>query len=84
MTDTEPADREGLVTGRWVRISDLHRVGAQATSLLATTMTDLAVAQSLVLIHGKERGIARYIEAGGRVRFDGDGEPVIWDEVGHD
>jgi len=41
-------------------------------------MTDLAIAQTFVMMHGKERGAARYIEAGGRVRFDDFGEPIIW------
>lgn len=66
------------VSNEWVRISDLASTGARAPELLATAMIDLAAAQSLVLIHGKERGAARYITAGGQVRFDEDGEPVIW------
>jgi hypothetical protein len=61
---------------RWVRIADLAG-DPDAAELLATALTDLAVARSLVLMHGERHGLRRYIEAGGRVRFDDQGEPVI-------
>jgi hypothetical protein len=62
--------------GWWVRISELAG-DPQWAELLATAITDLAMAQALVMIHGQERGLARYLAGGGRVRFDADGEPVI-------
>lgn len=60
-----------------VRMRDLGRE-PDAIELLATAMEELAVAQALVMIHGEARGLLRYREAGGRVWFDADGEPVIW------
>lgn len=71
MTGTEPAN------GRWVRISDLARESEWA-ELLATAIQELAIAQTLVMMHGSHRGLERYISAGGRVRSDENGEPVIW------
>jgi hypothetical protein len=61
----------------WVRIANLSS-RPERVELLATAMEELALAQALVLVHGEQRGAKRYIEAGGRVRFDDFGEPVIW------
>lgn len=49
---------------------------------MAVLMTELPIAETLVLMHGRERGIRRYGEAGGAVRIDGDGEVVVWSEAG--
>jgi hypothetical protein len=61
----------------WVRIANLSSRPDWA-ELLATAMEELAMAQALVLIDGEQGGAKRYVQAGGRVRFDADGEPVIW------
>lgn len=68
--------------GRWIRIGDLGKVEGLTAEhqihLLATAMEESALAQALVLIHGTRAGLERYITTGGCVRFDDDGEPVIW------
>jgi hypothetical protein len=61
----------------WVRLADVSSRSDWA-ELLATAMEELAIAWALVMIHGDQRGAKQYIQAGGRVRFDDDGEPVIW------
>jgi hypothetical protein len=50
---------------------------AERIKLLAMAMEELALMQSLIIIHGEQRAAARYIEAGGHIRFDDFGEPVI-------
>jgi hypothetical protein len=45
--------------------------------LLALAMQELALMQSLVIIHGPDRAAALYIQRGGHIRFDDFGEPVI-------
>lgn len=62
----------------WVRLADISSRPDPA-ELLAAAMQELALASALVLIHGEQRGAQRYLEAGGRVRFDDEGEPVIWE-----
>jgi hypothetical protein len=49
----------------------------QAVAALAMVMEELGLAQALAMMHGPERGARRYAEAGGHVRFDGNGEPVL-------
>lgn len=61
---------------KWVRIADLSG-DPDCIELLAVALEELGVARALVMMHGQERGARRYVEAGGRVRFDDDGEPVI-------
>jgi hypothetical protein len=61
----------------WVRIADLTRTGRDAPRLLAIAIEELALAQALVLIHGREGGARRYLESGAQVLFDDDGEPII-------
>jgi hypothetical protein len=51
---------------------------AEVTKALAVLLTELALAQALVIIHGPARGARRYIEAGGHVRFDGDEVVLLW------
>jgi hypothetical protein len=66
-------------TGEWIRLSDLTSLPAvDCLDLVATALEELAIAQALALIHGQERGFSRYIEAGGHVRFDAEGDPIIW------
>lgn len=50
--------------------------------LVAMLMEELAVAEALTLIHGRDGGYRRYYEAGGHVRFDEDGEPYLDVEAG--
>lgn len=70
--------------GRWVKIAELGspelKLPPQAqVELLATAITDLGLAQALVMIHGTARGLERYYAAGGRVRMSyPDREPEIW------
>lgn len=64
---------------RWVLISNIAQE-PNAVELLARAMEELCIAQSLVMIHGAERGAAKYKEHGGSVRFTDTGEPMIWTE----
>jgi hypothetical protein len=63
----------------WVLIKDIARA-KDPVELLARAMTELAVAESLTLIHGKEYAARRYAEIGGTVRFTDLGEPMIWED----
>lgn len=64
---------------RWVKLSDLTALRSdEAIAVLALAIEELAIAQSFVLIHGQERGAERYINAGGHIRFDADGNPGLW------
>lgn len=70
-----------MAPGRWVRIDDIWASDLSPDVKLALTtraLHELGIAQALVLIHGERRGLKRYIEAGGAVRPDEDGQPVIW------
>jgi hypothetical protein len=49
-----------------------------AVELFVTALTELPIAEALVMIHGRTAGLRRYREVGGRVWFDDDGEPIIW------
>lgn len=74
------------MTGRWVRVKDISDATElpveTRVALLATAVEELGVAYSLTLIHGVPNGLQRYADAGGRVRQDAQGEPVIWAEAG--
>jgi hypothetical protein len=66
----------------WIRIADIGDRALMLTTdqriqLLAVALTELAVYQALVMVHGSEHGARRFAEAGGHVRFRDDGEPVI-------
>jgi hypothetical protein len=68
---------------RPIRLSDLvtELPPDDAFTAVAVAMEELALAQALVIIHGKERAARLYLERGGHIRFDADGEPVIlWSE----
>jgi len=66
---------------RIVRISEI------ATSSLLTTdervdcvamaLQELALAEALRIVHGRENAARRYADLGGHVRFDDEGEPVL-------
>lgn len=67
--------------GRWVRIENLADSGLPAEQVLkltAMSIEEYAIALTLVMMHGQDQGLQRYIAAGGHVRIDDDGEPVIW------
>lgn len=64
---------------RWVKIAELGRAGLTADQILdAITMalTELGIAQGLVVIHG-DRAARVYAEHGGHIRFDDDGDPCV-------
>jgi hypothetical protein len=66
--------------GQWVRIADLGKAGLPAGRLLglmAMTISELAIAQSLRIAHG-DNWAAMYVDRGGQVRFDSEGEPSVW------
>lgn len=64
----------------YVRVETMTRAGLtpdQLTGAAALAVTELGVAEGLVMIHGPERGARRYFEAGGCVRFDAAGNPWV-------
>lgn len=64
----------------YVRIDALGKVGLPAESVMrgiSMALTELGTAMALQLIHGRERGLARYYELGGNVRFTSYGDPFI-------
>jgi hypothetical protein len=71
-----------LPGARWVRVQDIgsasELAAGQRIALLTLAITELAAAESLLLIHGTAHGLEHYWRLGGRVRLDVDGFPVIW------
>jgi hypothetical protein len=75
----DPTFMMTVTEGSWVRLSDLTKLPApECVDLLAQAMEEWALAQALVVIHGPEHGWTKYVERGGHVRQDANGEPVIW------
>ena len=48
-----------------------------ALTAVAVAIEELGMAQALCIVHGRDRGVKRFVEAGGHIRFDDDGKPVI-------
>lgn len=64
----------------YVRIDAIHRAGLSADQMLesaAIALLELGTAEALALVHGPERGLRRYFEAGGQVRFTSWGDPYV-------
>jgi len=64
----------------YVRIDAITKAGLpgeEVVRVFVQAMTEQAVAEALQMIHGRERGYQRYVEAGGAVRFTSYGEPFI-------
>jgi hypothetical protein len=56
----------------YVQVDSIPRHGLSADQMIDATilaMTELAVAEALILVHGTRRGIERYQERGGCVRW---------------
>lgn len=66
----------------WIRMIDIPRhetlTPQQKVELIARCIHEYAMARALVMIHGEQRALDRYILAGGSVAYDDDGEPVVW------
>jgi hypothetical protein len=65
----------------WVRIDDLAGADLPAEAkvrLMADAIEWLGVAQAMVMIHGRERGLRRLTDLGCPVRPGEDGAPMIW------
>jgi hypothetical protein len=64
---------------RPIKLNQLQNELSALDSLtaVAIAMEEVALAEALVIIHGKERAARLYIERGGHIRFDSDGDPVI-------
>lgn len=60
----------------WVRIADV-KDDPRCIDLIAIAMEELAVVQALVMMHGQDAATRKYVEMGGHIRFDTDGEPII-------
>jgi hypothetical protein len=58
-------------------LAEAELTTGQKTSSLALAIIELGVAEGLVLIHGPDRGVRRYFEAGGAMRFDAQGNPWV-------
>jgi hypothetical protein len=64
----------------YVRVDSIAQHGLSADQMIdaaVTALRELAVAQALVLVHGPARGLRRYFEAGGCVRFTAWGDPYV-------
>lgn len=64
----------------YVRIDSIGRHGLTADQMLdaaALALTELGVAEALAMVHGPERGLRRYFEAGGAIRFTPRGDPYV-------
>lgn len=64
----------------YVKFEGVGRAGLTPDQVLAATelaVTELALVQSLVMIHGREAGARRYYEAGGLVMTDAQGSPWV-------
>ena len=64
----------------WVRIRQICEAGLaadQVAELVAVAITELGIAEALVMMHGRVRGTQLYVAHGGHVRFDEDGEPCL-------
>jgi hypothetical protein len=65
----------------WVRVEDVPRQsGLTDEELLAgvvLAMYELAVCQSLQMMHGKAEGFRKYVQYGGHIRFDEERRPII-------
>jgi hypothetical protein len=52
-----------------------------ALTAVAVALEELALMEALTMIHGRARAAQVYVERGGHVRFDDNGEPVLlWTE----
>jgi hypothetical protein len=70
-------------SGRWVAFEDVAKLEPTlAIDTLARVIEETAIMKALVMIHGRERGAERYVEAGGHIRKDGD-RWVIWVSEGN-
>lgn len=64
----------------WVRIADIGEAGltaGQVAALLTVAITELGIAEALVMMHGQARGTQLYVAHGGHVRFDDADEPCL-------
>jgi hypothetical protein len=64
----------------YVRIDSIGKAGLSAEQMIEcalVALAELAVAEALALVHGPERGLRRYFEAGGQVRFTSWGDPYV-------
>lgn len=80
MTDT----RQVKQAGAWVRLADITTAGLPAdvvVRVVASAMVWEGTARALVLIHGQRRAAQRLAEIGCPVRFDDEGEPVVWTDA---
>lgn len=64
----------------YVRVDSIPQHGLSAEQMIDATvlaLTELGIAEALVMVHGPERGLRRYYEAGGHVRFTSWGDPYV-------
>lgn len=64
----------------YVRVDAIGQAGLSAGQMLEAldlSLRELAIAEALCLVHGREAGMARYFEMGGSVRFTSWGDPYV-------
>lgn len=64
----------------YVKFEGVGRAGLTPDQVLAASelmILELALVESLVLVHGQEAGIRRYYETGGMVMVDAQGSPWV-------
>jgi hypothetical protein len=64
----------------YVRVDSIPQHGLSAEQMIDATviaLQELGIAEALVMVHGPERGLRRYFEAGGHMRFTSWGDPYV-------
>jgi hypothetical protein len=64
----------------YVRVDSIPRHGLSAEQMIESAvfaLQELGIAEALVMVHGPERGLRRYFEVGGRMRFTSWGDPYV-------
>jgi hypothetical protein len=64
----------------YVQPQALGQMGLTAEQMIdavVLALTELGIAEALVMVHGRERGLRRYFEVGGHLRFTPWGDPYV-------
>jgi hypothetical protein len=64
----------------YVQPKALTQMGLTADQMIesaAIALQELGIAEALVMVHGPDRGLRRYFEAGGHMRFTSWGDPYV-------
>jgi hypothetical protein len=68
---------DGLMYARVEAVGSLGLGPERSMAAMTTALRDLAIVESLQLIHGKDRGLEMYWERGGSMRADAEGNAWV-------